>query len=320
MRTTNNLGLGANRAIYDAIRSIAQHGLIDPRTGTTYKGRTSTGYVAKIHDDPSDELCGTIDVKEWNVMAQSDDITLEGYHEGVHLSAIQDSTKGMVMVPKLYSDVMIAQDAESGIEYVTMFSHVDIIKLDSQAEISIGVTERKELNLDSDDEPDIDDLEPTGLRAVTTFTKDGVTTEVVDEEGSKSVVQSTDSGSINFDIENGKTTFTADNEHVEVVRDDASVTIKKGEEELKVGSEVVKVKTDGVYLGSDSQTSHAVLGEELADILCDILDQISQIKTPTMLGPQIPINMPQFISQKIRISAWKGAVTKILSSKVNVQK
>ena len=60
--------------------------------------------------------------------------------------------------------------------------------------------------------------------------------------------------------------------------------MKKGETIVKVGNEIIKVSTDGVFLGSDSGTSHAVLGEELADILADICDMISQIKRPLSLG------------------------------------
>ena len=121
-RTINDVGINANRRIYDAIQAIAGHGIINPRTGTTYRGNGVSGYVAKIHDDPSDEYYGTIDVKEWNTLTGSEtDIELEGYHTAVRLSAIQESSKGFVIIPKLYSDVMIAEEPTTGTEYVTMY-------------------------------------------------------------------------------------------------------------------------------------------------------------------------------------------------------
>lgn len=117
----------------------------------------------------------------------------------------------------------------------------------------------------------------------------------------------------------GETTFKANKEEVLIKRDDSSQSMKKGETVIKVGSEIVKVSSDGVFLGADSGTSHAVLGEELADILADICDMISQIKTTTQLGPQPPLNLAQFIATKAKIQAWKGALSGFISKKVNVQ-
>lgn len=321
MRTQNDIGLNANKAIYDAIQSIAKHTIINPRTNTFYRGSSVSGFVAKIHNDPNDELFGTIDVKEWNaVNGDENDLTKEGYHVGVRLNAIQDSNKGVVMIPKLYSDVMIGQEPASGIEYVLMYSHVDIIQLDAHETVSIGVTERKDFEPNNDSAPDIDDLEFTGLKAVTTFTKDSVNTEVVDETGSKKVTQTIDTDSVAFNIAAGETVFKATKQDVSLKRDNATVHIQQDEEEFKVGDELIKVKSDGVYLGADTNTSHAVLGEELAQIICDILDMIAQIKTTTQLGPQPPLNIAQFITQKTKIKAWANTVTQFLTPKVNVQK
>ncbi len=319
-RTINDVGINANRRIFDAIQAIAGHGIINPRTGTTYRGTGVSGYVAKIHDDPSDEYYGTIDVKEWNTLTGSEtDIELEGYHTGVRLSAIQESSKGFVIIPKLYSDVMIAEESATGTEYVTMYSHVDVIQLDSHDTIVLGVRERKEFEADNESSPDIDDLEETGFRSQTTYKKDKIETEVVDEEGGKRVATTVDAESIAFDVAEGETTFKADKEEVLIKRDDTSQSMKKGETIINVGNEIVKVSTDGVFLGAGSGTSHAVLGEELADILADICDMISQIKTTTQLGPQPPLNLAQFIATKAKIQAWKGALSGFISKKVNVQ-
>lgn len=320
-RTINDVGINAEKTIFDAIRSIASHGIINPRTGTTYSGSGTSGFVAKIHNDPSDELYGTIDVKEWNAMTGDEsDLTVEGYHEGVRLSAIQDSNKGIVLIPKLYSDVMIASEPSSGVEYVTMYSHVDVINLDSQEEIVMGVKERKPFELNNENAPDIDDLELTGRRSQTTYSKDKIETEVVDENGNKKVLQKVDAESISFDIAGGQTTFSANKDQVDLKRDDASAQLKKGEIYVKVGSEFIKIATDGIYVGSDSGTSHAVLGEELADLLADICNSIAQIMTPTMMGPQPPANqVATFIANNAKIQAWKGALSGIISKKVNIQ-
>ena len=320
MRKTNNIGIDSNATIYNAIKSIALHGVISPRTGTTYTGNSVSGYVTKIHDDPSDPLFGTVDVKEWNtVTGGPDDLEMEGYHTGVYLSAIQDSNKCTAIVPKLYSSVMITQDPSSCIEYVTMYSHADVIRVDSQKTLSIGVIEREEYDNSDENSPDIDELEPTGVRTTTTYTKDTILTEAIDEENSKQVLHMVDVDSVSFDIADGETTFSATQDEVEIQRDDSSASLKQGEIYIKVGNELIKVTGSEVYVGGESGTSHAVLGEELADILADICNMIAQIKTTTQLGPQPPLNMAQFISTQAKIKAWRGALSGFISKKVNIQ-
>lgn len=281
-----NIGIDSEKEIFDAIRAIACHNIIDRRTGATYSGGTVTGFVVKIHTDPSDELCGTVDVREWDVWGLGKGDETEGYHEGVYLSAIQQSDKGIVMVPKLYSDVVVAQDPESGHEYISMFSHVDIIKLDSQKTAVIGVSEREPFDKDGDGTPDIDDVAETGRRARTSYSPEKAVTVVEDEKaGTSSAIESTPE----------------------------SVTVS-------VGGEKVLTTKEGVWLGTDSGTSHAVLGEELGDILSRMLNLISQIKTTTQLGPQPPMNLAQFVSLKTQIDSWTKSVSRFLSPKINIQK
>lgn len=319
---TSESSLGHNRQIYDAIRAISHHLVVNPQTNSPYNSENNvvSGHVVKIHDDENDELFGTIDVQDFNTQTvNADDEAQEGLYVGVKLAAIQNSSLCAAIVPKLHSDVLITRDAGDYSWYVTMFSHVDILRFDAQTSVSIGVTEREEYDNEDENGPDIDELEPTGVRAVTTYTKEGVITEVVDEENEKQVIHLIDSESIGFDVAGGKTTFNANQDEVTLERDDASVTIKKGEQEFAVGQEVVKVKTDGVYLGSETGTSPAVLGDELGVILCEILDLIAQIKVTTQLGPQPPINLAQFVLTKVKINAWANAVTKFLTPKVNIQ-
>lgn len=313
MRTPTTTGLNYNKTIYDAIQKISRHGVINPRTNTTYSGGNISGFVAKIHNDPSDELFGTIDVKEWNALTGDEkDITKEGYHEGVYLSAIQDSSNGSVIIPKLYSDVIISQDPQRRIEFVVMYSHVDVIRLDAYEEVVVGVTEREEFKED-ENSPDIDELQPTGIKAVTTYKKDAISSEVVDEKGAKVVRCIIDLDSLSYNIADGQVEHKA-------TKDSVSTIVNKGEILLKVGGELIKLTSDGVFLGSDNNTSHAVLGEQLGKILCNILDMIGQIKTATQLGPQPPINVAQFISTKAQVNAWTSSVSNFLTQKVNVQR
>ena len=128
----------SNEMIREAIRSIALKGIVNRQTGIVRGTSKVTGFVAKIHTDEDDELFGTIDVQEyadWSI-AESEDAKI-GYHEGVLLTAIQKDTQGYIIIPKLYSDVLVSKDPETGNEYVTMFSHVDLIQLDSHEKISI---------------------------------------------------------------------------------------------------------------------------------------------------------------------------------------
>ena len=100
------------------------------------------GYVAKIHDNPSDEefsdYGGTIDVGEYPDETASAEPVI---HKGVLLSAATNSEGGFLIVPALFSDVTIFMDAATRYAYVVNFSHVDILRLNARTETVIGVTE-----------------------------------------------------------------------------------------------------------------------------------------------------------------------------------
>lgn len=82
--------LSANSAIYDAIRQIAFHKLVNPRNNVIKNTAKISGFVVKIHTDG--ELCGTVDVQEYTHTLTDkqaiDDGLPVGLHEGVYLSAI----------------------------------------------------------------------------------------------------------------------------------------------------------------------------------------------------------------------------------------
>lgn len=300
---------GSRQAIFEAIRKIALHGVVNPKTGAAHYTGKVTGYVAAIHTEG--ELAGTIDVQEYLDLSDDEDEDVGvGFHEGVLLSAIQNNSTGMVIVPKLYSEVTITTDPETMNEYVIMFSHVDIIQMDSHEKVVVGVTEREEYDIDDDDAPDVENLEPTGLSAHTTYLKDSITDEVIDKEGDKQAKQTITSSQIKNEV--GKESGTLiDEDKVklkhgssEATLDDNSVTIKHG------GSSVV-VEDGVVSVGSKSGTSSAVLYEELAQIFGSLLDYIAQIKTTTQLGPQPPLNVPAFLSLKGQIERFKSTHVKI---------
>ena len=98
------------------------------------------GYVAKIHDNPSDEefsdYGGTIDVGEYPDETASAEPVI---HKGVLLSAATNSEGGFLIVPALFSDVTIFMDAATRYAYVVNFSHVDILRLNARTETVIGV-------------------------------------------------------------------------------------------------------------------------------------------------------------------------------------
>ncbi|NDV63944.1 hypothetical protein [Bacteroides sp. 224] len=315
----NRADLSSNQSIREAIRRIALHGLINPSTGVIRDSAKITGYVAKIHTDG--EFAGTIDVQEFsNLSIEGDDDTKIGYHEGVYLSAIQDNSKGLVIVPKMYSEVTIVTDPDTKIEYVSMFSHVDIIQLDSHEKVTIGVTEREEYDPGDENSPDIDELEETGVHARTTYKKNSAITEVQGEEKANHTTQTIDDAKFQVVVGDNKSQQLIDQEKIQLQHNKADITLSDSDATMKHGSSSVIAKDGIVYLGSESGVDDAVLGVELATILMDILNYISQIKTTTQLGPQPPLNMAQFIALKAKINSFKSSHSGFLTKKVQVQK
>ena len=319
MIKNNSADLSCNQTIREAIQKIALHGVADPATGVIRNSGKTTGFVAKIHTDG--ELAGTIDIQEYyNLSADNNKGVQIGYHEGVYLSAIQNNSKGMVVVPKLYSEVTIVMDPESKTEYVSMFSHVDIIQLDSHDIVTIGVTEREEFKPDDEDAPDVDELEETGLYARSIYTKDAVVTDIQGEADEDHSVHTLDNKKFQVVIGEDKSSLLIDQEKITLKHEDAESVLGKDSHTTKFGNSSVVVEDGTVYIGSKSGVDDAVLGSELATILIDMLDYMSQIKTPTQLGPQPPVNMAQFIALKAKINAFKSSHSGFLTQKVKVQK
>lgn len=314
--------LRSNQIIREAIRKIALHGLVDPSTNAVHGTGRTAGFVKKIHTDENDELFGTVDVQEYSSIAQNangEDVKI-GYHEGVLISALQDNSKGMVVIPKLYSDVVIAEDPVSHVEYVAMFSHVDVIQLDSHDTVTIGVTEREEFDESDEESPDIDELAETGVFTKTTYKKNSIETDVQDEADADKVKQVIDGKQYKVVVGDEKSSLTMTQDKIEMEHGDGSTTMTDSDITHKMGGSKVKIEDGTVFVGSDSGTDDAVLGVELANIFDELLGYIGQIMTTTMLGPQPPVNVAAFISLKAKIAAFKSSHSGFLTKKVQIQK
>lgn len=296
--------LSANEAIYEAIRQIALHKLVNPKNNVIKNTSRISGYVTKIHTDETDELYGTVDVQEYNDSLANNQAKDEGLpvglHEGVFLSAIQNNDNGLITIPYLNSDVVIATDPDTLKEYVVAYSHADTVQIDTHTKTIIGVTETKEFE-ESEDSPDVDQLEKTGLHAHTEYTKEHAKTEVAksDKNEEKSI----------FEV-------TAD--QIKALHDKAQIVLDAKEILAKYDAKEIVINDKGVYLGSGKATEPAVLGNQLATILIDWLGALSSMLTPTMMGPQPPANVAKFVALQSKINSYKAATSGFLSKTVKV--
>lgn len=319
MAKSKHPDISNNRTIREAIQKIAWRNMMSRDTGAVNGTGKITGYVAAINTEG--ELAGTINVQEYVNLAVGDSEEAPmGFHEGVLLSAIQDNSKGYVIVPKLYSEVILSQDPETGAEYVSMFSHVDMIQLDSHETVVVEVKERKDFDESDEEGPDVHELEETGIMSKTTYLKDSITSEVHNDKDSHASTMTLTGEKFTAKIDDEETELEMSKEQVHIKRDKAESTIKSDKIVDKVGSSSVTIEDGTVHLGSTSGTDNAVLGKELAGVLSDFLGYMGQMLTNTMLGPQPPMNMASFIALKAKVDAYKAGQSGFLTKKVMVQK
>lgn len=311
--------LSSNQTIREAIRKIAWRNMVNKTTGAVNGTGKITGYVAKINTEG--ELAGTIDVQEYITLPIDDTGDLKmGYHEGVYLSAIQNNDSGYVIVPKMYSEVIVSQDPDSGVEYVSMFSHVDAIQLDSHESVTVEVKEREEFDEKNEDAPDVQDLKETGVMSKTMYLKNSIVSEVHNKKDSNMSSVTLTGEKFTANIDDEKSLFEINKEQIHSKRDNAETFVKGDKITNKVGSSSVIIEDGIVHLGSDSGTDNAVLGKELATVLSDFLGYMGQMMTTTMLGAQPPINMASFIALKAKVDAYKASESGFLTKKVVIQK
>lgn len=179
--------------VYRAVNRIAQRG-ITGLDGMPRGTKKTMGYVCAIHEDG--ELAGTIDVQEFNYEPGEYEVDGVGHHKGVFLSAIQDNPDGFLIVPMLFSEVVIALNPTDNREYVLMYSHAQKIKLNTRSiegenngQVELGVIEVE--NFEETDEgltKDYDELEPTKNKTSTIYTAKTITDQITspdDETGYK---------------------------------------------------------------------------------------------------------------------------------------
>lgn len=224
-----------NGDFFSAVRNASMRGNIDSEGGM-YGTRKTVGYVCKVHslDDENDELCGTVDVQEFGYEPGEDKYEGVGYHEGVKVSAIQPNKNGVYLMPSMYSDVVITQDPISFEEYVLMYSHVDVIQMQSHTKVKVGVVETEAFkeSEDDDDSPDVDDLQETGNAAYTQYDKGKIIHAVKTKDGEVTISQI---GS-EIEIKAKDSTIT--------VTTDGKVTLSAQQVEIKGGNFISKGKAN----------------------------------------------------------------------------
>ena len=283
MEETRKFGGNSSQAmIKEAIRKIALGRSIERvdmspgGTGGVGTARMIHGYVAKIHDDPGDEefeeYGGTIDVGEYPDETAS---TSHIIHKGVLLAGAKDNAGGFLIIPTLFSDVTIVSDAATRFMYVLNFSHADIIQLNSHTEVTVGVTETEELDAESNDSPDYDELEPTGNETKTTYTATTVDTVAKDEGGKEA-------------------TLHIDPENINQVVDKSEINQSADKIEHKVGGMAVTVTEQKTTIVAEDATEPLVLGQQLAMLMQEFITECTKIMTPTLMGTMPAVNAPNF--------------------------
>lgn len=220
-------------------------------TGTdgAVRGTKKTyGYVCAIHEDG--DLAGTIDVQEFGYVPDDYTPAGSGHHEGVLLSAIQNNEDGVLIVPLLFSDVVITQNPTDGKEYVLMYSHASRIQMKAHEEVTIGVAETEEMvETDEGLEKDFDELEPTGNSATTTYTPTNITHQVTSSDDEQGFTETTDATQKTITI--GETTITIDGQNVSIATS-GKVSFTIGGTAIEHQDGTVNIKTDNAKIESSS--------------------------------------------------------------------
>ena len=301
MAVKNNSGQNnSGRMISEAIRKIALGRSIEridmAPSGMSGIGtaRMIHGYVAKIHNDEGDEefetYGGTIDVGEFpDETASSEPII----HKGVLLSGTKENNGGFLIIPTLFSDVTIVSDAATNYMYVLNFSHADIIYINSHNEVKIGVTETEELDSESNDSPDYDELEKTGNESFTKYLAEIIETVSRNKDGKE-------------------ITITITPETIVQTVDKSQVSQTTDKLTHKVGGTTIVIADKKITLGAEDASEPLVLANELANLMMEFITECTKIMTPTLMGTMPAVNAPNFapLTSKIQKFLSKTSFTK----------
>lgn len=330
--------LGEARKIAEGIQNIAGKRLLDKHGNPLYSGRI-VGYVCNVYPE-GDEWEGTIDVQEFN-KNYDDESADVGLHEHVRISAIQNNKSGVLLVPQLYSEVVIVQDPTSQEEYVISFSHVDVVQMNSHQRTSIGVTETEEFVEDQDDDKDFDNLEKTGSSSHTYYDKDSITDIVTEHDKEGDDETKAQDGTVSRKVTKDKvveqigekTTITTENTKrtlqigdnltiemdgsgkIDINANGTTITIDSKGQSTKIGgSDSAQITVDSggnVIVGATDD--NAVLFTELQKLLSKLFNYLATAMTATQIGPQPLSTGPQ-------IGALSGELPNIMSKKVKIAK
>lgn len=244
-----------------AVQHLAKQGMVG-LDGAPRGTKKIIGYVCAINEDG--ELAGTVDVQEFNYEPDEYSIPGVGHHKGVFLSAIQDNEKGYLIVPMLYSEVVIVQNPTDGHEYVLMYSHAQKIRMvtnslkdKNDGLVEIGVTEVENF-VETDDglDKDFDELEPTKNQSNTKYTSTSITDQVVSPDDSEGFKQEITVEHKVITVGNTKITIDGENISIET---SGKVSFKVGgstitEEDGKVNIETQNCEVKGSDIKVNGQT------------------------------------------------------------------
>ena len=239
--------------IAKAVQEISQKKLSN-RKGALIGTQKIDGYVSHIHDDPNDELYGTVDVQEFGYDPEVD--YPEGFHEGVQLSAVPGDDNGMYIVPMLYSDVVIVTEPISPFrEFIVAYSRAKIMHFHSHDKVTIGVDEAAKI-ANPEELDDIRKIKNTGNSANTLYEKDKIVHTV---------------------IKNG----------------DVSCFVSLGADgTVRISGKNIKIDGDSIQHNSGEQKM--VLGDKLISHLQDLCQAISTMTITTPQGAGFVANQAPF--------------------------
>ncbi len=261
------MGLAGN--FKRTIEQIAGNNVRDIR-GNVRGTQKYFGYVSAVHtgDVEDDSMKWTVDVAEYKYDPDFPDSGY--YHEGCLITAIRNNVEGVMLVPSLGSEVIVEIDPETNEEYVTMFSHVDIINLNSHKKIRVGVVETADIDTTTDEGDDYDELQKTGKSSVTEYDPDEINNEVTDGTDTCEISQTAKKYSVNMSDNGG----------------------------FEIGN-------DGIpHVNGDSK--HLVLFEQLSSTLNSLCNALSALEVNTTTGMPVP-TFPAAIEQvQSAISALKS--------------
>lgn len=272
-----------------AISSIANSKMSD-FTGMPKGTRKIVGYVCKIHEEG--EFAGTIDVQEYGCEIDYEYNSAIGHHQGVRLSAIQDNKDGYVIIPQLFSDVMIVQNPYDGAEYVVMYSHAQKIQLRTHSlegkddgEITISVTETKDfMETDEGLENDYDELEETKNKTITKYTATNIHTQIASPDDEDGFQEDYTFENKTITVKDTRITIDGESLYIETTN---NVTLKIGQTEVINEDGKVTIKTNECNI--ESQKSE-IKGQDVTVNGTNVTITGGNLKTqgtctPDMNGP-----------------------------------